>query len=127
MPDSSETCPKKILIVLDHPDFEGVIRLYREKVAGASLSFANGADEGLQKARSGAPDFVVVDMAAQNQAFSFCKEVREFCAPHKFKIVAVTNDVEDSTMSFARKSGTDAYVLRTQDYSIITDVIRLIL
>lgn len=119
--------PKKILIVLDHAEHDRIVSLYKTKVSGSALSFANGAEEGFRKAKAERPDFVIVDMAAHKQTFSFCEQVREFCSPHKLKVVAVTNDVEDSTMSFARKCGTDAYVLRTQDYSIITDVIRLIL
>jgi DNA-binding response OmpR family regulator len=103
---------KKILIVDDDPDQREVIRSSL-KEAGFEISTATNGVEGLEKARSGSPDLIILDvMMPKMDGFAVCVTLREDDATASIPILMLTGLCSYISQLTGFESGATDYLVK---------------
>ena len=103
---------KKILIVDDDPDQREVIRSSL-KEAGFEISTATNGVEGLEKARSGSPDLIILDvMMPKMDGFAVCVTLREDDTTASIPILMLTGLCSYISQLTGFESGATDYLVK---------------
>ena len=103
---------KKILIVDDDPDQREMIRSSL-KEAGFEISTATNGVEGLEKARSGSPDLIILDvMMPKMDGFAVCVTLREDDATASIPILMLTGLCSYISQLTGFESGATDYLVK---------------
>ena len=106
----------KILIVDDNRDDRKVLRYIVEKNGHESIEAVNGA-EGLQKARSNAPDLIISDaLMPVMDGFQFLREAKQEPSLRSIPFIFYTSSYKEyQDVRLAMSLGADAYVVKPVD------------
>ena len=103
---------KKILIVDDDPDQREMIRSSL-KEAGFEISTATNGVEGLEKARSGSPDLIILDvMMPKMDGFAVCVTLREDDTTASIPILMLTGLCSYISQLTGFESGATDYLVK---------------
>ena len=106
---------KKILIVDDDPDQREMIRSSL-KEAGFEISTATNGVEGLEKARSGSPDLIILDvMMPKMDGFAVCVTLREDDTTASIPILMLTGLCSYISQLTGLESGATDYLVKPFD------------
>ena len=102
----------KILVVDDEPDVVQLID-YNLKAAGYDVTTAADGDEALKKARSTAPDLIILDlMLPEVEGLDVCKILRREPSTSGIPIVMLTAKASETDRVLGLELGADDYVTK---------------
>ena len=108
---------KKILIIEDEPAQATTIDLAMKRSGFDTLIAGDGA-EGLEKARGGAPDLILLDLVLPKiDGISVLKQLRADEATSKIPILVLTNLASGETVKEVMEAGGTDYLVKT-DYTL---------
>jgi DNA-binding response OmpR family regulator len=118
---------KKILIVDDDPDQREMIRSSL-KEAGFEISTATNGVEGLEKARSGSPDLIILDvMMPKMDGFAVCVTLREDDTTASIPILMLTGLCSYISQLTGLESGATDYLVKPFDPEQLVSKVEVLL
>jgi two-component system alkaline phosphatase synthesis response regulator PhoP len=100
---------KKVLIVDDNSELLALLRL-NFKAAGFSIATATNGIDALKKARSVAPDLIVLDLVLpEMDGYAVCETLRRDAATASVPIVILTGLASEFSRLAGIESGASAY------------------
>ncbi len=104
---------RKILIVEDHADIRKLLRMTLE-FEDYDIQEAGTGDLGLQMARQGAPDMVLLDimMPGQLNGLEVCRLIKRDAALRHTKVVMLTARGQSSDRAAGLQAGADDYLVK---------------
>ncbi len=116
-----------VLVVEDEADVRELI-IYNLKINGFEADFAVDGQEGLDKARSGGFDIVLLDlMLPVLDGFTVCRKLRADSTTLKLPIIMLTARGEESDIVMGLESGADDYITKPFSPKILIARINTIL
>lgn len=116
--------PKKILIIDDSPTVLTVLKTLFEQ-EGYETVTTDKAREGVEKAGTEKPDLVIVDTVMPDMdGFEVCHRIREIFGREHPKIIIITGSVDAIDAVKARRMGADDYVVKTQDFALLSEAVK---
>lgn len=114
---------KKILIIDDEPKItETLARAFRGR--GYEVVTANKALEGLERARKGSPDLIILDLIMPEiDGHKVCKLLKSDKDYQHIPIVMVSGSLDEKDREWAFKTGANAYLNKP---IIIQDIFNLV-
>ena len=101
---------KKILVVDDELDFVNFLRKKLES-SGFDVLFANTAEDGLQKAREGKPDLIVLDLfMPEMDGYEVLRELKTDRSTKQVPVIIVSAWISAGLTSTAREFGVVDYL-----------------
>lgn len=108
---------KKILIIEDEPAQATTIELAMKRAGFDTLVALDGA-EGLEKAKEGAPDLILLDLVLPKiDGISVLKQLRSIESTLKIPILILTNLASGDTVREVMEAGGSDYLVKT-DYTL---------
>src|SRR5436190_13970773 len=102
----------KVLVVDDEPDVVQLIE-YNLKGAGYEVVTAGDGEEALKKARSAAPNLIILDlMLPEVEGLDVCKILRRDAATSAIPIVMLTAKASETDRVLGLELGADDYVTK---------------
>src|SRR5262245_7688908 len=102
----------RILVVDDEPDVVQLIE-YNLKASGYDVISAADGEDGLKKARSGAPDLIILDlMLPRIEGLDVCKMLRREPSTSAIPIVMLTAKASETDRVLGLELGADDYVTK---------------
>ena len=118
---------KKILIIEDNPASIQFIRKHLEK-AGYQTVIAEGGFTGLDVARTGNPDLILLDiMLPDMDGHKVCRMIKKNRALQHIPIAMFTSRDTDEDAEKAKEDGADAFILKSTRIEIILSIIQKLL
>jgi len=116
-----------LLLVDDDPDGREVVE-YSLTHAGARVTTAGSAREGLEKFKASRPDVVVTDIAMPSlDGFWLCERIRELSAGgERVPVIALTALVYRKDRDRIRAAGFDAHLVKPHGLDDLHQVIRVL-
>ncbi len=115
---------KRILVIDDEPDLLDLARA-RLELAGYEVLVASDGEEGLEKARTSAPDLIILDlMLPKMNGFEVCEALK---IDEKYKhipIIILTVKFQPVDIRFAKALGADAYIKKPFEGKELVDKIK---
>ena len=114
---------RKVLIVEDSPTalemMKNVLETEGYEVAGA----VNGK-EGVAKAKTEAPDLIIIDtVLPDTDGFEVCRKIRGAASAKSCRIIITTGKVDAVDAGKARVVGADDYIVKTSDFSYLLEAV----
>lgn len=104
--------PETVLIVEDEPDVAALLR-YNLNRAGFTVTIAENGLEGLEKARSGRPDLIILDlMLPEMPGEKVCRALKEDASTATIPIIMLTAKAEPENRIAGFELGADDYVAK---------------
>lgn len=118
---------QKILVVDDSATAVAAI-VSSLKGHGYEISTASDGDEGLLKAKTDAPDLVVLDVVMPGMnGFQLCRMLKRDPATKATKVVLVTSKDQPPDRFWGLRQGADAYVTKPFDSRLLLDTVASLL
>ncbi len=116
---------KKVLIIDDNPQDRMIIQRFLKKEGFENIITAETGEEGLSKAESENPDFVITDtMLPGIDGFEVCRQIREKKGFEFPKVIVMTGAIDAVDAVKAKKVGADDYCVKTSDCSPLLEAVR---
>ena len=113
----------KVLVVEDNRDNMEVMRTTLTHFGYEIVEAVNGK-EGIEKAKAVKPDLIIVDTVLPGlDGFGICKTIRQTLDLKNVKIIIITGFIDAVDAVMARRMGADEYVVKTEDYTELIEVI----
>ncbi|HQY88980.1 MAG TPA: chemotaxis protein CheV, partial [Tepidisphaeraceae bacterium] len=123
LPDATR---RKILVVEDTQFFQKLIKSHLES-DGFTVTLADNGEDGLIKLASGQFDLIISDIEMPvMDGFAFARRVREQTEFASIPILALTTLNSDESRKKASDSGFDAYQIKLDRQTLLTEVGRLL-
>ena len=121
------TDKKRILIVDDEDDLRNMLK-FRLEAMDYDVSEAADGHEGLDRARSGRPDLIILDlMLPKMDGFKVCRMLK-FDEKYKhIPIIMFTARAQEKDKQIGKEMGADAYITKPFDPDILLDKIKELL
>lgn len=118
---------KKILIIDDESSLVEMLSMRLEAHNYRVISACDG-EEGLDKARSAAPDLIILDlMLPKLDGYQVCRMLKSDERYKHIPIIIFTARAQESDMKAGMEAGADAYVTKPFEPAILLDkIIQLI-
>jgi len=114
----------RILVIDDEPDLLSLAKA-RLELAGYEVLTASDGEEGLEKARTSAPDLILLDlMLPKMDGFEVCEALK---IDEKYKhipIIILTVKFQPVDIRFAKALGADAYITKPFEGKELVEKIR---
>lgn len=118
---------KRILIVEDNPTFQKMLKMRLESNGYETLLAQDGL-MGLNVARKEKPDLIILDlMLPQMDGHKVCRLLKADLSVRRIPVVIFTSRDLDEDAELAKKSGADAFVVKTTRAEVMLDVINRLL
>jgi len=122
-----KTAKVKILIVDDERDFLGPLA-ERLEAKGFDIIKAFNGKEGLEKAHSGKPDIIILDLILPEMSgFDVCRKLK---IDGKFKdipIIILSAKFEPNDIEFGKEMGADAYLTKPLEMELLLHKVNALL
>ena len=118
---------KKILLVDDEPEIQVIIRS-RLTAAGYDVIIAQDGQEGLDMARSEAPDAVLLDlMIPKLDGFKVCRMLKFDKAFENIPVIIFSARGSDADKKMAEQVGANAYMVKPFNLEVFFQTIQRLL
>jgi len=118
----------KILIVDDNNQDRMIMERLLNKAGFSEIICAERGEEGVSKARSEAPDLVIIDtMLPGIDGFQTCRQVKQESSGPAPKVIVITGSIDAIDAVKARRMGADDYCVKSSDFSSLIETIRTLL
>jgi DNA-binding response OmpR family regulator len=110
---------KRILVVDDEKDIVDLV-CARLKAAGYDTITAYDGEEGLEKARTGKPDLIILDlMLPKMDGYAVCLALKSDPNYRDIPIIMFTARYHENDIKMGQEIGADAYVIKPYDANIL--------
>ena len=118
---------RRILVVEDHDDVRGMLKILLESEHFHVLEAASGA-EALSAVRNGRPDVILMDLALPGfDGFETIRRVRKIDGFQNTPIIVITAYSGPSTYENARRAGTNYFMTKPIDFDELAELLKQIL
>lgn len=118
---------RRILIIDDEPSILKILTR-RLELAGYEVFTAADGQEGLGKARAGAPDLILLDlMLPKLSDFDVCATLKEDDRYRGIPVIILTAKGQSQDEQICREAGADAYLNKAATSSVILKQIEALL
>ena len=125
--DFDEGSVKKILLVDDEVEFTRVLEMSLRK-AGYDVEQVPNGLEGLERARSGRPDLIVLDLRLPTlDGHTVCQMLKADQAYRHIPIIMLTASREQEDQEWAARTGADLYMTKPCRLQELKDAISRLL
>ena len=115
---------KKILIIEDEQDIVKTIKMSLE-MAGYEILAAGDGIEGLEKARSGGPDLIILDLMLPKLDGYRVARMLKFDEKHKsIPIIVLTARAQEEDKKLAKEAGVDVFITKPFDLEFLLKKIK---
>ena len=116
---------EKVLIVDDNEQDRKIMRRVLGKAGYEEIFIAKTGEEGVDKAKSEKPDFIILDTILPGiDGFEVCRQIREAQGQTTSKIIIMTGSVDAVDAVKARRVGADDYCVKTSDCLPLVNAIK---
>jgi len=114
----------RILIIDDNPDDQLISKKFLSTVGYKEFMFSDTGEDGVEKAKSETPDLVITDtMLPGIDGFEVCRQIRGALGD-RVKIIIMTGSVDAVDAVRARRMGTDDYVVKSKDPTLLLEAVK---
>lgn len=118
---------RRILIVEDHEDVRGMLKILLESEHFHVLEAATGA-EALTTVKNGCPDVILMDLALPGfDGFETIRRVRKIDGFQNTPIIVLTAYSGQSIYETARRAGTNYFMAKPIDFEELAELLKQIL
>ena len=118
---------RRILVVEDHDDVRGMLKLLLESEHFRVLEAATGVDA-LTAVKNGRPDVILMDLALPGlDGFETIRRVRKIDGFQNTPIIVLTAYSGPSIYEAARRAGTNYFMAKPIDFDELAELLRQIL
>ena len=111
----------RILVVEDQRDIAELVRMHIRDL-GHQVDLAQDGDEGLERARTGRYDLIVLDvMLPDINGKEVCQRVRTDPTMDDVKIICISGMVEQDKIEDLRASGADDFMQKPFEVDLLVD------
>ncbi|MBI3855681.1 MAG: response regulator [Planctomycetes bacterium] len=117
--------PERILYVEDEPNIQAVARMALEDIGGFRVDVANSGLEGLEMARNGAPDLILLDaMMPGLDGFGTFRALKQDPSTRSIPVVFMTAKVQSHEIASYLELGALAVIPKPFDPMTLSDELR---